>query len=921
MGVPNRGSPDSLISDYISTILADPSGDLWIGTGGYGNEGGGLDRFNPQTGKTLHYQFIPSDPNTLSSNTISALALDANGFLWVATGGYDLEGRGLNRLDTRSGQVTRFQHDEEDPTSVSSNDLMALMLDKAGTLWIGTWGGGLDRVDRSSSPPRFLHYQHDPYDPYSLGGNNVWSAFQDRTGILWFGSTVGGLNKINPLAQRFHLYRNNPGQPLSLNGNAIGPMLEDAQGNVWVGTLGSGLDRFQPKDASFAHFVVWRDNPLHERANSYNALLEDRDGSIWAGTLAGLAQFDPAIGSFVYYYHDPQDPDSLSSDQVSDLAEDADGRLWLSTQNGLDWFDRQNKRFIHMDIPEAGPGTAIYLDRSKNLWFGTQGKGLFRLDLATVSGSSVEYTWYHNNPDVSESLGDNTILFITMDKMEDLWLATGHGLDRLDAKTQAFQHYRMEDGLVSNNVYCILADDQYRLWVSTNAGISRFDPLQEKFRTFDMRDGLQGREFRPRSCLRTRDGTMYFGGVSGLSAFKPQEIQDNPFPPPVAITGFRIYNEPALVDFSGNTPIRLSYQQDFITFEFVALDYHIPQKNQLLYKLEGIDKDWVKADIGRYASYTNLPGGNYVFRLRGSNNDGVWNEAAVAIPIFVASPFWEEGWFRASVGLVLALIIALGVSAYLENVRMQNRRLEELVQQRTTTLRQTNERLHQEIVQREKVEAALAHKAAEDAVAVERSRLARDLHDAVTQTLFSASLTAEVLPDLWKMNQDEARKSTEDLRQLTRGALAEMRTLLLELRPAALTQARYEDLLRQLTEAVVGRSRVPVELHVSGQRSLPPDVQVALYRIAQETLNNIVKYARASSVCVDLQMSPAGLLLSIRDNGAGFDPATVRPTSMGMRIMRERAEGIGADLTILSAAGKGTLVEVSWNEIKVKELV
>jgi len=243
------------------------------------------------------------------------------------------------------------------------------------------------------------------------------------------------------------------------------------------------------------------------------------------------------------------------------------------------------------------------------------------------------------------------------------------------------------------------------------------------------------------------------------------------------------------------------------------------------------------------------------------------------------------------------------------------------VEHRKTVLRQTNERLQQEIEQREKVEATLAQKAAEEAVAAERSRLARDLHDAVTQTLFSASLTAEVLPDLWQMDPGEARKTTEELRQLTRGALAEMRTLLLELRPAALTQARYEDLLRQLTEAVMGRARLLVKLHVTGQRSLTPEVQVALYRIAQETLNNIVKYAKATQVCIDLQMSPAGLLLSIQDNGAGFDPALVRPTSLGMRIMRERAEGIGADLVVTSAPGRGTLVEVAWNDPNIKELV
>jgi signal transduction histidine kinase len=201
-------------------------------------------------------------------------------------------------------------------------------------------------------------------------------------------------------------------------------------------------------------------------------------------------------------------------------------------------------------------------------------------------------------------------------------------------------------------------------------------------------------------------------------------------------------------------------------------------------------------------------------------------------------------------------------------------------------------------------------------VAAERTRLAHDLHDAVTQTLFSASLVAEVLPDLWKLDTAEALKSTDELRQLTRGALAEMRTLLLELRPAALTQTRFADLLKQLTEALIGRTRLPITLHVDGERKLPPEVQVALYRIAQESLNNVVKYARATQVEVLLSLSASGVHLEIIDNGLGFNLADARPGSLGLRIMRERAEAIGAEWHIASAPGHGTKVCVTWNDVE-----
>jgi signal transduction histidine kinase len=208
-------------------------------------------------------------------------------------------------------------------------------------------------------------------------------------------------------------------------------------------------------------------------------------------------------------------------------------------------------------------------------------------------------------------------------------------------------------------------------------------------------------------------------------------------------------------------------------------------------------------------------------------------------------------------------------------------------------------------------EAAIAQ-AVEEAVAAERNRLARDLHDAVSQTLFAASLIAEVLPDLWEIDETQARKSSEELRQLARGALAEMRTLLFELRPAALNQAGLADLLKQLSEAIIGRERLPVHLDLAGECEIPCEVKLEIYRIAQESLNNIVKYAHATGVQLTLWLEVEGLHLEIRDDGIGFDPARVRPTSLGLHIMHERAEKIHACLQVTSQPGLGTTVSLDW---------
>ena len=231
--------------------------------------------------------------------------------------------------------------------------------------------------------------------------------------------------------------------------------------------------------------------------------------------------------------------------------------------------------------------------------------------------------------------------------------------------------------------------------------------------------------------------------------------------------------------------------------------------------------------------------------------------------------------------------------------------LEQRVAERTAELRLANEQLQNAIEQRERAEKALAQKAADDAVAADRTRLARDLHDAVTQTLFSASLLAEVIPQLWDINPTEARKRLAELRELTRGALAEMRTLLLELRPSALTDAALPDLLRQLSEAIIGRARLPIQVSVDGDCCLPPEVQVAFYRIAQEALNNVVKYARATQVGVNLRLQPGSVRLSVMDDGVGFDPAAVLPNHLGLRIMRERARDYRSQVKRLQRARRG----------------
>jgi PAS domain S-box-containing protein len=1084
---------DSLSSDNISAILEDPSGELWVGTGGFGTPGSGLNRFDPATGKALVYRSAPDDPRTLGSDTISAILRGPDGALWISTGAYAVPGGGLNRFDPASGGVVRYQNQPDDPKSLGGNDILGLFLDPSGVLWIALYGAGLDRLDLTRLGPagsdaEFVHSRNDPYNAESLSSDQTWSLLMDRSGVMWVGTVNGGLNKLNPQVQRFGLYRNEPGNDNSLSFNVIGPMAEDGNGGIWIATYGGGLNYYQPSTGKFTR------HPDPEQPGvPVMSLLIDSRGDFWVGMLTGLIRFDPITGERKRYTHDPANPSSLGHDSASALAEDAQGRLWVGTLSGLDVFDRARDAFIHVKIPDLGGVVTLYRGRDDSLWVGSWGTGLLRLDTSTYQDGVVTFERYLNDPENPRSLSDNSIWAIHEDSAGALWVGTSSGLNRLDSSAGGFRRYRAKDGLPNENVLCILEEGPY-LWISTNDGLVRFDRESEEMRVFDVKDGMQSNEFDSGACLKTSRGEMLFGGVNGLNLFKPAEIQDNAAPPPVAISTFRIFNEPVATDLADGTPIRLSYRQNFISFEFAALDFHAPQKNRYMYRLEGFDRDWVEAETRRYTSYTNLAGGDYVFRVRAANNDGVWNTEGISIPIHIEPPFYATWWFAGLIGVFVLAIIGAAVRWRFELVRSQTRKLEaevdertgalreanalleieveqrkraeealalkaerelresearfeamfanaaigiglmglnreiieandaagrllgynreefsqiqiddlihpddrgqdapqfqELVEgkrgsyqaekryrhkngeyiwarlifsavsgedgkpdyligmledigeqkrvqqelekreeeylrqlerrvwERTTELRQANEKLHQEIEQRTRVEAALAQKAAEEAVSAERNRLARDLHDAVTQTLFSASLLAEVLPEIMTMDAAEGAKRLQELRQLTRGALAEMRTLLFELRPNALTDIPLPDLLRQLAEATIGRSRLPVEFNFSGEGRLPADVQVALYRMVQEALNNAVKYARASQAAINLRLSPESARITIVDNGVGFDPDNIPSGHFGLKIMRERAEAVGARVSIYSEPGQGTQITLNWSAPK-----
>jgi signal transduction histidine kinase/ligand-binding sensor domain-containing protein len=895
----NPDAPDDprmLSGQSVFAICEDRKGELWIGTSS------GLDQFDRTAETFAHYRHDPDDPTSLSQNHVRAIYEDHQGVLWIGT----FDG-GLNRMDRSAGTFTRYQHDSGNPHSLSDDGVWAILEDSAGTLWVGTWNG-LDLLDRSQN--RFSHYRHDPVDPYSLSDDTILALYEDRSGVVWIGTNGNGLSKYSQRTNQFSHYQKRldasasvadglHSSPYVLSDSMVAAVYEDRQGILWIGTFNGGLNRLNRESGSITVYQHDPANPASLNSNAVYAVYEDRAGILWTGSGGWLERFDSQTETFIHHQY--------VGYQVERIIEDRSGNLWIGTPGGLYRLDRD--RAILDSYLSGNDIQAVYADRVGAVWVGTFGGGLYVWDPA-----SEQFANYRHDPNDPDSLSRDGVLAFYEDSPGAVWIGTwGGGLDRFDRSSQTFVHYTEKDGLPGDSVGCILADSAGFLWLGTVKGLSQFDPLTESFRHYDERDGMLsgGPALGPGVCFSSQAGEMFFGRSDGIDAFFPDQIEENPHIPPIVITAFDLFNQTVRRDLSSDEYIQLSYQENFVSFEFAALDYVTPEKNQYAYIMEGLDKDWVYAGTRRHADYPDLRPGDYVFRVKGTNNDGVWNEEGVTVRITITPPFWGTWWFRGIVALVLMGGAIGGYRLRIRGIEARSRELEVLVEERTVELRKESD-------QRIKAEEALRQSEMEKAVAAERSRLARELHDAVTQTLFSASLIAEALPTLWERDQAKGRQLLEKLRQMSRGALAEMRTLLLEMRPAALAEMNLEDLLRQLAQAATGRMGVPVVVVVESECTLSSDVHAALYRIAQEALNNVVKHAQANQVVVSLRCLPpaeeGGVELCISDDGQGFDPGDIPTGHLGLGIMRERAQDIGAAFEVESRPGHGTRITVVWEE-------
>ncbi len=948
------GDPDSLANDEINALALDKRGRLWIGTGA------GVDSFAPGMLRFEHHALASRRPEA-----VQALLVDRSDNLWIGLlGGVDRmplgaaaeaprrygPADGIGRVwiaklyEDGKGQVWVGAHDDglyrwepardrfeahrrvlTDKNSLADDHIASMYLDRVGTFWVGTWYAGVSRVDLGSGGFARLLREED-----GLGNNadnRVRAIDNDGSGRLWLanGNSLQLYDPAKRGADAYRTWRHEPGNANSLIDTSVNAVLRDRDGIVWVGGR-TGITRFDVANGRFTRQVLV---PGDVNANTVRAMALARDGTIWIATRGGLHHLDPRAHALETYRHDPQRQASLSDNMVRPVLEDRRGRLWVGTFNGLDLMDRANKRFRH-----------------------------FRHDAFDET-----------------SLGHDEVHSLLEDRAGNVWIGTAGGLDKMVTAADgsvSFVHYTTRDGLIDDAVAAVLEDADGVIWVSTNNGLSRFDPVSNSWRSHTSADGTIDGAYFDGSAQYAPDGTLYFGGFNGITAFNPKALRYNRIAPRAVITGIQIFNRPLQQAYphllagpvESTRAITLSSKHSVFSLEFSALHYAAPKRNRFAYKLEGFDQAWVSADANkRFATYTNLDPGSYVFQVRAANKDGVWSETPARLAITIEPPVWGTWWFRGIAALLLLGACYGGYALRVRRLSSQKLRLERLVSTRTEEIALQNsllERQTEELRAREREvrlntdELAAANRALYENE--QRLRLAKQrAEDAARQkSEFLANMSHEMRTPLagvigmlgFALRDGAVRESTRE--QIARGQanaqslLAIINDLLdfSKIEAGKLTIEKIDFAFEAAINNVVGLFGEQAAAHSVGfaidlAEDLPRFVVGDPTRLRQVLINlvgNAFKFTPSGLVTLRVERRPEDQMtgmqhmirFSVQDTGIGIassalprlfqkfeqaDTTTTRRyggTGLGLAICRQLVELMGGTIGVTSKEGKGS---------------
>ncbi len=886
--------PDStrmfLDKTAVASFASDPdpgSRSIWMGTAV-----AGLIRLDTENGSVsrIDASRMGLQPGDVVRSMVNGTSADGRRVLWALISNMGVVEIILNGSDADKAEVRPVRFPD---LHLPAAEFWTLMRDSRGLLWIGTRGGGVLEITASENGRlSSIQHAHDPRVSRSMSSNIVNTILEDRSGNLWFG-TNGGLNKLNRRQRQIKHLR--PDVPQGKEHRApafrnITCLYEDMRGDVWVGNIAGQLLRYNEKSATtFSPYPRTGDilqgdvvTALHELSNA--------PGILWIGTGgSGVIRLNTSTGETARFRHSPANPNTLSSNVVNTIADDGLGRLWIGTNIGLNMLDPESGNCVRYVLQNSASIRdslqllsnsvwTILRDRKSTrpvLWIGTIGGWMSRLDVE--SG-----TFRHLTDSTTPALHNRSVTTLLQDSTGVLWIGTySGGLKRLDPSRQVIADFTMNEGLSNNMIQGILQDEQGLLWLSTNNGISRLNPLTGDVLTLDASDGLQYNQFNRGVCMKEAGGVLLFGGPNGFNRFHPDSISLNRRPPPVILSGLEVVGQQRVPLAGPADEISLDHTENFLSFDFIAIDLTNPRKNRYAYKLDGVDERWVQSGTRHNAAYAHLSPGQYTFRVKAANSDGIWNDEGLALAIVIRPPFWRTWWFLSGAVALLAGAITLSY-----NWRMKSHVKREL----------EISRIREE--ERENV----------------RIKTARDFHDEMGHRLTRINMLSETATRKLAQSPTEVRELLDAIRDNADHLFNGTRDFIWSLDSRNDSLFDFAVRLKDFGDELFFKTGVAFEVKGITEDfhsvRLTLEIRRQLMLIFKEAMTNCARHAKASRIELEFHVADETLQASLSDDGVGFLSGSNGPGT-GMSSMQARAQKIGGILSVGPGSAHGTRVSFS----------